>query len=260
MDREDYIEERTKIAVRATANKLAPTCLGCPFAKVFISEDRDFEKDAHRLRLNFRCAKMGEAIIKCPDGGDPTRRYAKDIGMWRTLSENQLAFDTSLSYPMMKGTDTARLSRLLKSSEYMSLIGSKIGKEKYQTEERLHVWNEALSFVNRDKEMEPVLWIGGEGHENFGAAINELERFHILEYTRDLDRSSGICEPTTYMKRHLPDHLQRPFGIFVDSKNKTSDKTHEGVDFLGDDLPREIKTYVPEPTQDELYEDWGVFG
>lgn len=259
MDTEEYIEHKTSTIIRSIANKLAPTCVGCPLAKIFVSEDRDFTRDSHRLKVNFRCDKMGMIGPICPDKGDPTLRYAKDVGMRRLLSEDQISVETGLEYRDMKAS-TVEVSKLLKSNAYMDVLHAEVREEKNRIGERLHVFNEALNFASSitfDDSSEPILWIGEEGHDTFIDALNEVVTKHTIEYRAEVDRSTGICEPTAYMKEHLSDNLSVPFGIFVDFEGENFRSfTREPREVVH--MPKELE--LPIRPQEEIYEDWGSFG
>ena len=257
MDAEDYIEDKTTAIVRSICDKLAPTCVGCPMAKVFVSQDPNPERDDHRLKINLRCDKMGMIGNICPDRGDPSRKYAKDIGMRRLLSEEQLSNTTNLDRFGMAGRNNTDIGRILGGEFYLNLVRSKMKEQYRRTEAKLHIFNEAVSYVaqGRSVNIEPVFWIGEESHDSLSEAVVEVEVKHRLEYEQKVEFSTGICEPTTYMKEHLQKELQRPFGVFVEHA-----KLHEGIDFLGEELPPKPIVHVPEPTQDELYADWGAYG
>ena len=235
-------------------------------AKLFVSEEPDLKRDRHRLKINVRCDKMGMIGNICPDRGDPTLKYAKDIGMRRSLSEQQYAININLEYHMMDLTKLDSLSNILKSGAYTSLVKSKMGAEKHRIDAKLHIYNEAVDYANQGSiKTETIAWIG-EGHESFSTAMGEVTSKHIFEYREQVSRASGICEPTTYMTEHLPKALHNPFGIFVNFEGHKMgmEPIDEDVGFLGEDAPPKLApetvAFVPEPTQDELYEDWGAFG
>ncbi len=256
MDIADYISERTSIAVRQVSEKLAPTCVGCPFAKVFISEQPDPMRDAHLLKINFRCDRMGMAGKVCPDGGDPTLKYAKDAGMRRNISEQQFAVNVNLERHMMDAT-TSMVSDLLKNDGYMDMLKAKIHERKDLIGESFHILNETIAFVteNRHTSDHPILWVGDE-IETLSEAREEFNLRHKREYRQNVDNSSQMCKPTPYMKDHFQTIWQTPFGIFVDYKGNKHQTFNRGIAEVVH-IPKEFEIRL---SQEEIYEDWGSFG
>ncbi len=257
----EYIDDMTGMGVKSIAERLAPACIGCPLAKVFISEDRIDSSDCHLVKINIRCDKMGIHGNICPDGGDPRKKYATDIGMMRNLCDEQLATNVQLHYFMMPGTTTVEVSRLLKSDSYRDMIQRKFKKVKNDLDETLHIMNETIAYVSAHcTKTEPITWNGKE-ISNLSQAIGDVRSKHYEEYRSETSmRSSGICVATEYMKEHFEKEFQTPFGIFVDSPSE-----YEGVSFMGDeamtkeeiDMPKAFKKLI-EP--EEVYDNWASFG
>lgn len=256
MKTEGYISDRTELAVRAISEKLAPTCVNCPNAKLFISEMQDLYRDAHNVKINVRCDKMGIQGNVCPDGGDPREKYAKDIGMMRNLSEEQVAFRIVLENYMMGDSKRSDIAKIVKSREYLDLINEKVKGIKSELDDKLHIMNEAIAYVSHHIDNTiPILWVGDYQWDNMSEALDEYYSDHESEYREKLELSSGMCSPTVYMKNHFEEDFQRPFGVLVDREVANGSSGTNLGEMIK--IPEEfLGTIDPE----ELYEDWGSFG
>jgi len=262
----EQIEHVTSSAVRALCNSLAPSCVGCPSAQLFSSVDDDLSTGDIRVKLNVRCDKMGMSGPACPDGGTPGQTYLKDVGVTRTLGETQL----SKAFAVVRGVDvvSADAKRMLKSPAYIDGIHSLVREQELELAKDLHIVNETIDFVTHAEPLDtPIIWVGDTAFTTYSEARSTYVLQHDHQYYTHRDHRSGICEPTPYMKDHFPKAHQAPFGIFTDPPDSAKEKRprqavrdEDGdVQFLGNDHPTKPETYIPPPTQEELYEDWGNF-
>ena len=246
-------------------------------ARPFISERQDLRTQDHIIKLNMRCDNMGKTGAICPDGGDPTTKYVKDIGMTRRLYEQQVSHNFIL-HPLRMQDMTGDISETLKSKTYMSMIDSKINDVQDRRARQLHIIHETIDFVDKDRlpsfppiivskslygavestimaRSQPMVWLG-EGQDRWETAKHDLTRSHIIEYRQGVEGSSQICEPTTYMKAHFPKDSVIPFGIFVDEPDTVVHHARRPEEISRYDLPPD----PPPPKNEDIYENWATFG
>ena len=252
-------EHFTDAAVRAISNSLAPSCIGCPFARQFVSADRELERDGTRIKISVRCDKMTMLGPACPDGGQPGSTYLKDIGIPRKLGEQQLDKSFILDH---FDTESGFNVDMFKEPGYATYVKVAFEDRSYEIGGLLHNLDETINFVNNGEPMpEPILWSSEERFETIDQAKTGYIKQHVMEYERNRDEVSLICEPTSYMKEHFPEEYQRHFGVMTEYDDRRSPRRmSEDADirFLGEDMPPPPPS-EPELAKDEIYEDWGTF-
>ena len=263
MESSKRIEHFTDMAVRAISNSLAPSCIGCPFTRQFVSADRELERDGIKVKISARCDKMTMLGPACPDGGQPGSTYLKDLGIPRKLGEQQ--FDKSFVVDRLAMAAVGRRDLdMFRAPNYVNHV--KVAFEDHADEigAFLHNMDETINFVNNGEPMvEPILWNGETKFETLDQAKTGYVERHVTEYDRNRDEVSLICEPTSYMKEHFPEEYQRHFGVMTEYERKTRVQARDefaDVKFVGDfPPPTPPPSSEPELAKDEIYDDWGTF-
>ena len=255
------IKTLTSSSVRALSDIMAPSCIDCPFARQFVSVDRSMERDDIRVKISVRCDKMVVIGPACPDGGQPSGVYLKDLGVPRKLGEQQIK---SVFRIDRFEIDEASfdIESMLKAPDYINHIKFAFEEQAHERDAVLHEMNETLNFMIPGETLsEPIKWLGGEpDFDTFNKARDCYIENHVIPYRENMDHTL-LCDPTPYMEKYFPKEYIRPFGVMTDhiaGRAETRD-SFDGVAFLGDAPPSQPTTYEPPPTQDELYEDWGNF-
>ena len=261
MKPEEVISVGAVSSVKAICDLLAPSCIGCPHAKLVSSVDLHMERDATRIQLSARCDYIGRSGEFCPDGGMPGETYLNVMGVTRSLGESQVRHVYSISRheiehrKVKQGTD---------SSAYQVIISGTFKEEKFKSDELLHILHETISFVEAGETWAddgPMVWKGPTAFVTQKEAQAEYITKHIRPYQLDMDHMTRICEPTSYMKANFPKEHIRDFGIFVEFDEKAAKQVRMMPPMQAADGPqdtiREPDLVVP---QEELYEDWGSFG
>jgi len=265
------IEYKTDSTIRGINNIIAPSCVDCPHAKKFVSVDQNPEKDETVVKITARCERMTMLGSVCPDGGEPGKTYLKDLGIPRKLGEQLISSSFSIGRFELEedriGSDS--IETMLKKPSYVEYINQKFKEQADENASILHEMTETINFVsNADSLDEPIAWLKSEPEfETFNQARADYITQHIQPYQENMDHSSIICNPTPYMKKYFPKKYVQPFGVMTErpiSATKTPTREavrgqHGNIISIGGDKPPEPNTYIPPPTQEEIYEDWGSF-
>lgn len=259
----EKIEHITGLAVRSICQILSPSCIGCPSAKVFISADRDVMRDGVKTKINVRCEKTGMTGPVCPDRGQPGETYLKDLGVTRRLGEQQLSKTFNLDHLTTGDFSLAEVETLVKSSGYLNVVNGIFKQQEVENDEILHEMDETLrSVVGGRYRDSPIVWSLEHKFKTLHEAKAEYLDNHVQEYRINSDAVSGRCKPTVYMETYFPKEYRVSFGIrdggpMVPDRLKPVQAARDesgDVTFFGDE-PQP----GPEPTHDEIYEDWGSF-
>ena len=235
---------------------------------VFVGLDPDHSRDCIHVKINIRCNNVGKSGPVCPDGGEPGGTYLKDIGMPRTLGEQQIAKSFTMDR-WLSDFSMVELGGLIKSPGYLEGITARFEYEADERHKMLHDLHATMEFVVAGEPLEtPIIWAGYKEFKTFDQARASLIQNHIQPYRMNQQGTTLMCDPTPYMEDNFPKQYRREFGVMTeyDGRGRIGKPPREvrhapeEVRFLGDDPPSKPKTYIPEPTQEDIYEDWGNFG
>lgn len=257
----NWLSEIVESQVMGITRGLPTSCIGCPRISIFISADKNIVTDSYDLKITARCGLMNANIgdTLCPDGSEPNRLQAKDMGMRRKIADQQMQQVTSISAYKVQELELRCLEflDLMRSSDLVRVAKNTFHDIALSRYAEADYWFGTLESVNPDEMEMPVMWEG----ESFDHWANAREGYsdHWAAIILAGPFATHI-EPTGFMAKHLPKKFVRPFRVVPAEDRVRNPNVRMIMPTIADIKKQEPVQADVWPSNRDIYDGWGSFG
>lgn len=196
----DSLGHMSESMVRELTRQITTTCLSCPNLLMNSGMEPDLIKDEHRFSASASCKIHFDGMVnpKCPDGADPRRRVAKDLGLQREISTNTYQVNRVIT-----GMDLAGSNALPDDKQINQAIAQAVKEIVEDRHRDTFGWGEVLTQFNPEESRKPTEW-WGEMMQDWSMARAEFFEEHEMPTRRHPAGDWDLVKPATpYMVKHL---------------------------------------------------------